>query len=218
MQRVERPALRFAVGVALLWACRASADDVRSAAELGLTGLAPDTQVLVLPSDPGATPVEPDEASTPPARRSWNARNAGPLQSIGTQRTGCPDVGFTTRAYARDTGNDWPWLPANTIVADDLTLLPGATSRAAMIAGIERGLYITDMIGSGVNGVTGDYSRGASGFWIDKGELTFPVSEITVAGNLVEMYRGLTPADDLEYRFGINAPTVMIEGLTIAGR
>lgn len=100
----------------------------------------------------------------------------------------------------------------------NLTLLPGRTSRADMIASIDRGLYVTDMIGSGVNGVTGDYSRGASGYWIENGEIGFPVAEITIAGNLVDMYRRLTPADDLQYRFGINAPTVMIEDMTIAGR
>lgn len=100
----------------------------------------------------------------------------------------------------------------------NLTMLPGTTRRADMIKSISRGLYVTDMIGSGVNGVTGDYSRGASGLWIENGELTYPVAEITVAGNLKDMFARLTPADDLEYRFAINAPTIMIEGLTIAGR
>lgn len=99
----------------------------------------------------------------------------------------------------------------------NLALLPGRTSRADMIGAITSGLYITDMIGSGVNGITGDYSRGCSGFWIENGELTFPVSEITVAGNLKDMFLRLTPADDLTYRYGTNAPTVLIEGLTIAG-
>ncbi len=73
------------------------------------------------------------------------------------------------------------------------------------------------MIGSGVNGVTGDSSRGCSGFWIENGELTFPVSEITVAGNLKDMFPRIVPADDLVYRYATNAPTVLIEGLTIAG-
>ena len=99
----------------------------------------------------------------------------------------------------------------------NLTLHPGPTRRADMLASVRSGLYITDMIGSGVNGVTGDYSRGCSGFWIENGELTFPVSEITVAGNLRDMYARLVPADDLTYRYGTDAPTVMIEGMTIAG-
>ena len=69
----------------------------------------------------------------------------------------------------------------------------------------------------GVNMVTGDYSRGASGFWIERGELTYPVSEITNAGHLGEMFRTLSPANDLIFRYGVNAPTVRVEGLTVAG-
>jgi PmbA protein len=69
----------------------------------------------------------------------------------------------------------------------------------------------------GANTVTGDYSRGASGFWIERGELTFPVSEVTIAGNLNDIFRTMTPADDLDFRRGINAPTVRVEELTIAG-
>jgi PmbA protein len=68
-----------------------------------------------------------------------------------------------------------------------------------------------------VNGVTGDYSRGASGFWIENGEIAYPVSEITVAGNLKDMFLNMTPADDLEFRYGTNAPTIRVEGMTIAG-
>jgi PmbA protein len=70
----------------------------------------------------------------------------------------------------------------------------------------------------GVNQVTGDYSRGATGFWIENGRRTFPVSEVTIAGNLIDMFRALTPASDLEFRFGINAPTLRLEGLTVAGQ
>ena len=87
-----------------------------------------------------------------------------------------------------------------------------------MIADIAEGFYVTDLIGMGVNQVTGDYSRGASGFWIVNGKRSYPVSEVTIAGNLIEMFRELTPADDLEFRFGTNAPTVRVEGLTVAGR
>ena len=73
-------------------------------------------------------------------------------------------------------------------------------------------------MGFGVNGVTGDYSRGASGFWIENGALAYPVSEITVSGNLLQMFRELTPASDLEFRYGIDSPTVRIDGMTVAGR
>ena len=65
--------------------------------------------------------------------------------------------------------------------------------------------------------MTGDYSRGASGFWIENGEIAFPVTEMTIAGNLKDMFLSLTPADDLEFRYGTNSPTVRIEGLTVAG-
>jgi PmbA protein len=101
--------------------------------------------------------------------------------------------------------------------ASNLHLEPGRATPAELIADIEQGLYVTDLIGMGANMVTGDYSRGASGFWIEHGELTYPVSEITIAGHLDEIFRTLTPANDLVFRFGVNAPTVRIEGLTVAG-
>ena len=69
----------------------------------------------------------------------------------------------------------------------------------------------------GANTVTGDYSRGASGFWIENGELTYAVSEVTIAGHLKEIFRTLAPANDLVFRYGTNAPTVRVEGLTVAG-
>ena len=87
----------------------------------------------------------------------------------------------------------------------------------ALIADIDDGFYVTEMMGFGINNVTGDYSRGAAGFWIEKGEITYPVSEMTVAGNLKEMFLNLTPADDLVFRFGTDAPTLRVEGLTVAG-
>ena len=79
-------------------------------------------------------------------------------------------------------------------------------------------IRVTELIGSGVNPVTGDYSRGASGFWIENGRRSYPVSEVTIAGNLIAMFGALEPANDLEFRYGSNAPTVRIEGLTVAGR
>jgi PmbA protein len=93
----------------------------------------------------------------------------------------------------------------------------GKLSPDALIADIRSGLYITDLIGFGVNGVTGDYSRGASGFWIENGQRAWPVSGITIAGNLKDMFLNLTPASDLQFKSSTNAPTVRIEGMTIAG-
>ncbi|WP_339781029.1 TldD/PmbA family protein [uncultured Thalassospira sp.] len=100
----------------------------------------------------------------------------------------------------------------------NLYMEPGTISPADMIRDVKQGLYVTEMIGSSVNGVTGDYSRGASGYWIENGELAYPVSEITVAGNLKEMFKSVTPANDLTFKYGTNAPTLRIDGLTIAGQ
>ena len=85
------------------------------------------------------------------------------------------------------------------------------------IKSISQGLYVTELIGSSINNVTGDYSRGASGFWIENGELTYPVSEITIAGNLKDMFKTIVPASNLEFRASVNAPNCLVEGLTIAG-
>ena len=101
--------------------------------------------------------------------------------------------------------------------ASNLHLAPGDKTPKQLIDDIEDGFYVTDMIGMGVNLVTGDYSRGASGFWIENGECTYPVSEVTIAGHLLEMFESLAPANDLAFRYGTNAPTVRVEGLTVAG-
>jgi PmbA protein len=100
----------------------------------------------------------------------------------------------------------------------NLHLEAGKLSPDELIADIKDGFYVTDLIGSGVNMVTGDYSRGASGFWIENGKKTYAVSEVTVAGHLFDIFRTLKPANDLEFRHGINAPTVRLEGLTVAGQ
>jgi PmbA protein len=99
----------------------------------------------------------------------------------------------------------------------NLHLAPGAKTPDELIADIEEGLYVTDVIGMGVNLVSGDYSRGASGFWIEKGQCTYAVSEVTIAGHLLEMFRSLEPANDLQFRYGTNAPSLRVEGLTVAG-
>ena len=102
--------------------------------------------------------------------------------------------------------------------ASNLHLEAGPLSPGQLIADIAEGFYVTELIGMGVNPVTGDYSRGASGFWIENGSLSYPVSEVTIAGNLIAIFGALEPANDLEFRYGTNAPTVRIEGLTVAGR
>ena len=118
----------------------------------------------------------------------------------------------TTGHAARGAGSAPSPSPSN------LALMPGAKSPAELIAEIESGLYVTELMGMGTNGVTGDYSRGAAGFWIEKGQLAYPVSEMTVAGNMKDMFPRITPANDLVRRYGIDAPTIRIDGMTIAGR
>ena len=103
--------------------------------------------------------------------------------------------------------------PAST----NLALEPGDVSPEDLIRSIGTGLYVTELFGQGVNMVTGEYSRGASGYWIENGELTFPVSEVTIASNLVDMFLRITPASDIDRSFGVAAPTLAIEGMTLAG-
>jgi len=99
----------------------------------------------------------------------------------------------------------------------NLWLEPGPVTAAELIGEVRRGLYITELIGMGMNFITGDYSRGAAGFWIENGEIAWPVSEVTVAGNLKDMFLHLTPASDLEFRAGIDSPTLRVDGMTVAG-
>jgi PmbA protein len=134
--------------------------------------------------------------------RSW-------LLDCGTAR----ELGMRTTGHAHRGVSSTP-SPS----ATNLYLAPGAKTREQLLSEISEGFYVTDLIGMGVNGVTGDYSRGAAGFWIENGELTYAVSEVTIAGHLLDIFRSLEPADDLTFRYGTNAPTVRVEGLTIAGR
>ena len=101
--------------------------------------------------------------------------------------------------------------------ATNVHMEPGEASPDELIADIKLGLYVTELIGSAVNPVTGDYSRGASGFIIADGGLAAPVAEITIAGNLIDMFREMVPANDLEHRRSIDVPTLRIEGMTVAG-
>ena len=121
-------------------------------------------------------------------------------------------LGLTTTGHAA-RGTSGPPSPS----AANLYLEAGARSPKELMADIDQGFYVTELIGQGVNGVTGDYSRGAAGYWIEKGELTYPVSEVTIAGNLKDMFLQLTPANDLKFRYGTDAPTVRIDGMTLAG-
>jgi PmbA protein len=100
----------------------------------------------------------------------------------------------------------------------NLALEPGTISPEDLIRQVGKGFYVTELIGQGVDMITGEYSRGATGFWIENGELTYPVSEVTIASNLKDMFMRVTPASDIDRKFGVAAPTIAIEGMTLAGR
>ncbi|MES2443122.1 MAG: metallopeptidase TldD-related protein [Pseudomonadota bacterium] len=129
------------------------------------------------------------------------------LDSASARQLGLEPTGHASRGVAGAPG----------VAPSNLYMQPGSTPPETLVGEIEDGVLVTELIGQGVNGVTGDYSRGAVGFRIEKGEITTPVSEITIAGNLKDMFLALTPANDLEFRFGINAPTLRIDGMTVAG-
>jgi PmbA protein len=129
------------------------------------------------------------------------------LDSASARQLGLDPTGHATRGIGGGPGAG----------ATNVDLLPGSVSRGDLIADIRNGLLVTELIGQGVNPVTGDYSRGASGFLIENGAVTRPVAEITIAGNLLDMFRGLVAADDLEQRRAVNVPTLRVEGMTVAG-
>ena len=129
------------------------------------------------------------------------------LDSRSARQLGMRSTGHA----ARGTGG--PPAPSPT----NLYLAAGSLTPAELMADIKLGLYVTELIGMGVNGVTGDYSRGAAGFMIRDGAIAEPVAEITIAGNLRDMFASLVPASDLRFRRGTDSPTVRVEGMTMAG-
>jgi PmbA protein len=129
------------------------------------------------------------------------------LDSRSARQLGMVSTGHASR------GTSGPPSPS----ASNLWLAAGTMTPEELMADIKLGLYITEMMGGGVNGVTGDYSRGAAGFLIRDGKLAEPVAEITVAGHAIEMFANLTPANDLVFRRGTDSPTVRVEGMTMAG-
>jgi PmbA protein len=133
--------------------------------------------------------------------RSWvlDWRSA---RQLGLRSTGHASRGISS-----------PPSPATT----NLWLEPGSVSPAALMSDIEEGFYVTEMMGSSVNAVTGDYSRGASGFMIRRGELAEAAAGVTIAGNLKDMFLHMAAADDLRFRRGVDAPTLRVDGMTLAG-
>jgi PmbA protein len=129
------------------------------------------------------------------------------LDSASARQLGRAPTGHAVRGSAGGPG----------VGAANVHLEPGPLTRDQLIGEVERGVYVTQLIGQGVNPVTGDYSRGASGFLVEKGRLGAPIDEITIAGNLIDMFANLAPADDLEFRRAVNVPTLRIDGMTVAG-
>jgi PmbA protein len=153
-------------------------------------------------------PFDGEGVATRPRDLVANGRITGwLLDSASARQLGLDPTGHASRGVGGPPGAS----------ATNVDLLAGSVSRDELIADIRRGLYVVELIGQGVNQVTGDYSRGASGFMIEDGRITSPVAEITIAGNLLDMFRTLSAANDLEQRRATNVPTLRVEGMTIAG-
>jgi PmbA protein len=180
--------------------------------KLGQPVFAPGIRIIDDPLRPRGLRSRPFDGEGIASQRRAIVEN-GALQSWLLDLRAARQLGLRSTGHA-SRGASSPPSPAPT----NLYLEPGALSAEQLLSGIPSGLYVTDLMGFGINGVTGDYSRGASGFWIENGALAYPVSEITVSGNLLQMFRELTPAGDLEFRYGIDSPTVRIDGMTVAGR
>lgn len=153
------------------------------------------------PFDGEGLPVSPVEIVADGVLETWL------LDSASARQLGLEPTGHAARGVGGAPG----------VTTSNLYMAAGHIPVATLIGDIARGVYVTELIGQGVNPVTGDYSRGASGFLIEGGEIAGPVAEFTVAGNLREMFRALTPANDLEFLYGVNVPTVRIDGMTVAG-
>lgn len=154
---------------------------------------------------------KPFDAEGLPNKRR-NLVDQGVLQTWVLDLRTARQLGLTSTGHAsRGTGG--PPGPSTT----NTHLAAGTVSPEDLIADIERGFYVTSVMGMGVSMITGDYSRGASGFWIENGQIAYPVNEVTIAGNLKDMFLAMTAADDLEFKYATNAPTLRVDGMTVAG-
>jgi PmbA protein len=161
---------------------------------------------------PGGFGSSPFDGEGVPTRRTIVVENgmlnSYMLNTYTAKKLGMKTTGNASRGLAGTPG----------IGPGNYFLQPGTRTPKEMIAGIKEGLYVTEFLGQGVNMVTGDYSRGASGLWISGGELTYPVEEITVAGNLKELFFNISEvANDLEFRGSVASPTIRVDGLTVGG-
>jgi PmbA protein len=160
----------------------------------------------------GGFGTSPFDGEGLPTRRTVLVEN-GILKSYVNNAYSARKLGMAS------TGNASRTLAGNpSIGAGNFFLQPGRLTPEEIIAEVPNGLYVTETMGFGVNLVTGDYSQGAAGLWIENGELAYPVEEITIAGNLKDMYRNITAiGNDLVFRSASAAPTLRIEGMMIAG-
>jgi PmbA protein len=161
---------------------------------------------------PGGFGTAPFDGEGIPTRRTVVIEN-GVLKSYVLNTYTAKKLGLQTTANASRGLAGTPGIgPGNYF------LQPGTRTPQQIIGEIKDGLYVTEFLGHGANLVTGDYSRGASGLWISGGDLAFPVEEITVAGNLKEMFLNISEiANDLEFRGAVASPTIRIDGLTVGG-
>src|SRR5215470_6746768 len=182
------------------------------AGKLGETIAGPNVTVIDDGTMPGGFGTSPFDGEGIPTRRTVVIEN-GVLKSYLLNTYTAKKLGLQTTANASRGLAGTPGIgPGNYF------LQPGTKTPQQLIAEIKEGLYVTEFLGHGANLVTGDYSRGASGLWISGGELTYPVEEITVAGNLKEMFMNISEiASDLEFRGSVAAPTIRIDGLTVGG-
>jgi PmbA protein len=135
----------------------------------------------------------------------------GMLQQWALNSAAARQLGLTTTGHASRGTSSPPGIGMS-----NLYMAAGSKSPEELMADIENGIYISELIGMGVNGVTGDYSRGAAGFIIKNGQISAPVNEITIASNLKDMFKRMIVADDLVFKYGTNAPTVRIDGMMVA--
>ncbi len=161
---------------------------------------------------PGGFGTSPFDGEGIPTRRTVVIENgvldSYLLNTYTAKKLGLQTTGNASRGLAGTPG----------IGPGNYFLQPGPRAPKDLIAGIKEGLYVTEFLGQGVNLVTGDYSRGASGLWISNGELTYPVEEITVAGNLKDLFFNISEiASDLEFRGSVAAPTIRVDGLIVGG-
>ena len=182
------------------------------AGKLGEEVAAPSVTVVDDGTIPGGFGTSPFDAEGLPSRRTVIVEK-GVLRSYVLNTYAGRKLGM------KSTGNAGRGLAGNPYLdAGNLFLEAGTQAAEEIVRGVERGLYLTRMLGHGVNLVTGDYSRGAAGLWIENGELAYPVHEITIAGNLREMLRNIMAiGSDLVFRGATAAPTLRVDGMTIAG-